>query len=481
MDILQDFIKTLSKEEFKSYKLFVKRTHNFDSRKDIELFDSIKKHGDETDTFHNKAIYKTAKADAKYYRLKNKIVDDLGVVITNLNHRKPELDVLHLLSIAKIFNAKKQFELAIHYLKLAERKASEKEDFAILEAIYEQMIRLSLQNVELPPTEIIEKRNENSQRLKLLQDLENNLAVLSYEVKTTQNLTPKKAITDWLNQTLKNTLKLSYVKTSAQLRIKTFQNLSRLMLLLNDYVSLEAYLKTCLVEFENDGIFKKETHDIKLQLLVYLCNASFVLNKHNQSLQYASDLNANLKAYSKQNHDQYLFYYYNILVMNYTKTNLEKALDTLLEAQQQPVIKSNPTNYFYVLNNLAITYFDLKRNKLASKFFSQMYISQNYKSFDEIFKFKLSLFELINKIEMQDVDASQKLIGQLEKAQTSIKEKESIKQDSILIKLLHSYLFKYNAKWRPVKKDIEKFITDYPIDERQSGIINYSNWLQEKV
>ena len=110
-----------------------------------------------------------------------------------------------------------------------------------------------------------------------------------------------------------------------------------------------------------------------------------------------------------------------------------------------------------------------------------MYISQNYKSFDEIFKFKLSLFELINKIEMQDVDASQKLIGQLEKAQTSIKEKESIKQDSILIKLLHSYLFKYNAKWRPVKKDIEKFITDYPIDERQSGIINYSNWLQEKV
>ena len=43
MDILQDFIKSLAKEEIKSYKLYSKRTHNFDIRKDIELFDSIKK------------------------------------------------------------------------------------------------------------------------------------------------------------------------------------------------------------------------------------------------------------------------------------------------------------------------------------------------------------------------------------------------------------------------------------------------------
>ena len=39
--------------------------------------------------------------------------------------------------------------------------------------------------------------------------------------------------------------------------------------------------------------------------------------------------------------------------------SLEKAVDTLLNAQQQEVIKNNSTNYFYVLNNLAITYFGL--------------------------------------------------------------------------------------------------------------------------
>ena len=49
MDILQDLIKLLEKEEIKSYKLYTKRTHNFNDRKDIELFDSIKKQPEESE------------------------------------------------------------------------------------------------------------------------------------------------------------------------------------------------------------------------------------------------------------------------------------------------------------------------------------------------------------------------------------------------------------------------------------------------
>ena len=167
MDILQDLIKSLEKEELKSYKLYTKRTHNFDTRKDIELFESIKKQAEESDKYHFKAIYKGDKPDTKYYRLKNKIADDIGIVLSNLNHKKPETDVLHLVGLAKIFNAKQKQNLALHYLKLAERRAIEKEEYALLEAIYEQMVRMSIQNTEESPTAIIEKRNENSQRLKL--------------------------------------------------------------------------------------------------------------------------------------------------------------------------------------------------------------------------------------------------------------------------------------------------------------------------
>lgn len=481
MDILQDLIKSLEKEELKSYKLYTKRTHNFDNRKDIELFDSIKKNGSELDKYHFNVIYEGEKPDAKYYRLKNKIADDIGIVLSNLNHRKAETDTLHLIGLVKIFNAKQKYNLAYHYLKLAERRAIDKEEYALLEAIYEQMVRMSIQNTEESPTYIIEKRNENSQRLKLLQDLENNLAILSYEVKTTQNLTTKKEITTWLNHTLKNTTKLSYVKNSSQLRIKIFQNLSRLMLLLKDYTSLEAYLKSCLYEFENDKLFSKQTHEIKLQLLVYLCNASYMLDKYPQSIQYANVLHKAIFEFDKVLYDQYIFYYYNILVNNYSKTNAQKAISTLEEAQNEKQIKNNPNQYFYVLNNLAILNFDLKKHKQVSKFFTQMYVSQKFKTFDKSFIVKLYLFELINRIELQDFEQCNKQTAHIYKLIDDVKEKESIKIDIAILQLIDQFLNVHEKRWRPLKPSIQSFIKKFDLAKQGEGLINYSQWIITKI
>lgn len=481
MDILQDFIKSLAKEEIKSYKLYSKRTHNFDVRKDIELFDSIKKNNDASDAYHNKIIYNKTKPDTKYYRLKNKIADDLGVIITNLNHRKPEIDTLHLLSLAKIFNQKKQFGLMLHYLKLAERRAMDKEDYAMLEAVYEQMVRLSMYYTELPPYEIIDKRKENNQRLQLLQDLENNLALLSHELKTTQNLSPKNTLTNWLQQTLKTTTQLSYVKNSPHLRIKVFQNLSRLLLLLKDYQSLEKYLKTCLKEFEEDHLFTKQTHDVKVQLLVYLCNASFILKKHSQSLEFSKTLYASLLQYNKAQFNQYLFYYYSILVYNYSATNLDKGVETLLEAQQQSIIKNTPSQYFYVLSNLAIFYFDLKKYKQASKQFSQILISEHYKIMDESFKIKLSIFELVTKLELEEYDYCIKQISLLNKRIDELNETETLKYEMALLKLLEQFVMQKEIKWRPLSKSISAFVKKYSDSDIKSEFYNYTPWLSSKI
>lgn len=481
MDILQDLIKSLEKEELKSYKLYTKRTHNFNDRKDIELFDSIKKQPEESDKFHFNAIYKAPKPDTKYYRLKNKIADDIGIILSNLNHKKTEIDVLHLVGLAKIFIGKQQYGLALHYLKLAERRAIEKEDYAMLEAIYEQLVRMSIQNNAESPKAVIEKRNENSQRLKLLQDLENNLAVLSHEVKTTQNLTSKKEISTWLNHTLKNTIKLSYVKNSVQLRIKIFQNVSRLMLLLKDYTSLETYLKSCLVEFEKDKLFSKQTHEVKLQLLVYLCNASYMLDKHTQAIEFANILHKAIFEFAKALYSQYIFYYYNILVNNYSKTNIAKAIDVLEAAHNEKQIKNNPQQYFYVLNNLAILNFDLKKFKQASKFFSQMYVSQNFKTFDISFVVKLYVFELINRLEMEDYEQCEKQLTQLYKLIDDVKEKDSIKIDLAILDIINQFLNKYDNRWRPLKSSVQAFTKKYSENKEGAGIINYAQWIDSKV
>ncbi len=480
MDILQSLIKSLEKEELKSYKLYTKRTHNFDERKDIELFESIKKHPTELDAFHFNSIYNGTKPDNRYYRLKNKITDDIAKVLSNLNYKKTENEVVHLIGLAKIFIVKSEQNLALHYLKLAERRALDKEDYALLEVIYEHQLKINLQQATQNPKEIVLKRNENSQRLRLLQELENNLSVLSYEVKTTQNITTNKEVLKWLNNTLTKTTKLPYVKNSVQLRIKLFQNLSRLMLLLKDYQSLESYLKNCLNEFETDNLFTKQTHEIKLQLLVYLGNASFMLNKHKQSVETAVVLYKAIFEFDKLYYNQYVFYYYNILVYSYSKTNPLKAIETLESAQNETQIKNNPSQYFYILNNLALVNFDLKRFKLVSKYFSQMYVSENFKTLDVAFIIKLYVFELINKLELEEFEMCEKQLVQIKKITADTKDKESIAIDLSVLILIEQFILTYNKRWRPLKSNIVLFLKQHN-DTLNAGLLGYCNWLESKI
>jgi tetratricopeptide (TPR) repeat protein len=185
--------------------------------------------------------------------------------------------------------------------------------------------------------------------------------------------------------------------------------------------------------------------------------------------------------FDKSLYDQYIFYYYNILVNNYSKTNITKAIDTLSSAQNEKQIKSNPNQYFYVLNNLAILNFDLKNYKQTSKFFSQMYVSQNFKSLDKAFVFKLQTFELINRLELQDYELCAKHLHQLYKLMDDVKEKESIKIDIAILDLINQFLNHSENRWRPLKTSIQNFIKVFKDNKDGTGIINYVQWIELKI
>lgn len=481
MDILQDIIKSLEKEEIKSYKLYSKRTHDFDNRIDIELFNNIKLNEEWTDTQHSKQIYGKDKPDTKYYRLKNKINDDIGVVLCNLNRHEKEIEALHFLIIAKVFLKKDENQLALHYLKLSEKKAIAHEDYSSLEIIYELFIQLSLQNIKESPEHYIKKREENANRLTLLRDLENNFSLLSYKLKTTQNLAITKSFKEWMDATLEKTQNLSYVKNSATLRFKVFQNICRLLLLTQDYIALENYLIKSNESFENDGLFTKNTHEIKVQLYVYLCNASYVLKKYQQALLYAKELQVALLDYHKLWYEKYIFYYYNILVNNYSKTNPEKAIETLEDAKKQTVIKENPDYIGFVLLNLAITHFDIHKHKSASKYLVQLYISDAFKNYDEAFQLKISVFELCNKIESDEIELAEKLMTSIFKKLPDIKNKETLTVEIAVLNLLKFYIKNEMPTWRSIKDKILSFEKKFPSMQDHQTIINYSEWLNSKI
>ncbi len=481
MDILQNIIKSLEKEEIKSYKLYSKRTHDFENRIDIELFNHIKLNPQWNDAQLFKAVYKTEKADSRYYRLKNKISDDIGVVLSNLNRDEKEIEALHLLIIAKVFFKKNELQLAQHYLKLSEKKAIAHEDYSTLEIIYELFIQLSLQNIKESPEQYITKREENSNRLALLRDLENNFSLLSYKLKTTQNLSITRSFKLWMTTTLEKTQSLSYVKNSATLRFKVFQNICRLLLLTQDYVALENYLIKSKDGFEKDALFNKDTHEIKLQLYVYLCNASYVLKKHQQALSYAKQLQQALSEYHRLWYEKYVFYYYNILVNNYSKTDPEKAIETLEEAKKQTVIKENPNYMGFVLLNLSITHFDIHKHKAAGKYLVQLYVSDAFKNYDEAFQLKISVFELCNKIESGEIELAEKLVISVFKKLGELKNKETIAVEIAVLHLIQHYINMGYPAWRSIKDKITAFIKKFPAAGEQQTIINYAEWLSSKI
>lgn len=481
MDILQNIIASLEKEEIKSYKLYSRRTHNFDNRIDIELFDSIKQNPEWDDARHFKLIYKTGKSDSRYYRLKNKISDDIGVVLSNLNRNEKDIEALHLLIIAKIFYKKDKPQLAQHYLKLSEKKAIAQEDFTTLESIYELFIQLSLQHIKESPEAYIGKREENSNRLALLRELENNFSLLSYKLKTTQNLAITKSFKAWLHSTLEKTQRMEYVKNSATLRFKVFQNICRLLLLSQDYKALESYLVQSDADFEKDKVFHEGTHEIKIQLYVYMCNASYVLKKYQQALQYAGRLQQALQEYNRLWYEKYVFYYYNILVNNYSKTNPEKAIETLEEARKQPVIRDTPNYIGFVLLNLAITHFDIQKNKTAGKYLVQLYVSDAFKNYDEAFQLKISVFELCNKMESHEIELAEKLAASISRKLPELKNKETLVIEIAVLQLIQHYIRSDFSSWRPMKEKINAFLRKFSEKEQPQTIIDYSGWLSSKI
>ena len=480
MEIITNIIDTLSKEEIRAYKLFAKRTNNNETRKDIELFDSLKKNPSISHQERAKSIYNETSIDAKYYRLKNKLSDDIGLVLMMLNHKKTPTDVLYNISLSTIFYEKKKHKLSFHYLTVAEKKALENEDYSLLDIIYELMIRYNTETVEINPDALIHKRIENTQRLVLTQDLENNFAKLNYQLKVTQNFVIDTELLRWIEKTIKTTRNLPYVKNSKSLRIKTFQNLIRLLALIKDYDALKNYLKETLKEFEHDNLFNKLNHNIKLELLIYLGNTTCILKNYKESITYTDTLYEELQKYNKQFYDKYLFYYYNILVNIYSQLDVKKAIEILEKSSKESIIKTNNDHYFFVLINLSILNFNTNNYKIAAKNISKLYIHTNVKKLDPIIKIKILVFDMIVRIELKEISQCKKLLIQANQYTVLLDKPKEIDEELSIIAIIESYLKSDKPSWSNANLKINQFLRKNA-NSTSVGYIKYSIWLTEKI
>jgi hypothetical protein len=485
MDIINTIVQGMNKEEIRFFKLYLSRTNADKDRKDTRLFDYIKKTGEKYN--EEKIFGELYKSDDKnsFYRLKHRLNQDLNTSIFLQHYEKDDvIFIFFLVSLAKFYITKNKFEVALHFLQKAEKKALMIENYELLDLIYTDFIKLSSETMNVNPEAYLAKRKQNSEKINKLRPIDDILAVVAYKLKTTQNFSPSEnPIFKVLEKTVNEVSNDEELKNSSNLRFKIYEAVSRILLQHHDYATLEVYLLKTYQLFNDACLFTKGNHNIKLQMLTYLVNTLFKNKKHKESLEYAAMLKSAMEQYNALLYDKYMFFYYHSLVINYSMLSTDKAIEVLEELKHNEKIKATPYYEVFVYLNLAIQWFDKQDYRKAIANLNKLFLHDGYKSTDDAFKFKVSIVELMIRFELNDFDFLDYRIDQMKKDYAALLNKKENAREKEFIEIILSLTVVENIeKNKKLLNRINDFIKQREDDEADdTEMINYNNWLKGKL
>ena len=484
MNILQKIIATLNKEESRFYKLFASRTNSKKERKDVLLFDYIKRHNEDYDeSFIAKKLYKDNKN--AFYQLKNRLFKDLNKSMM-LQHlpREKDIQILQSVLLSRVYKRKGDLDLSFYYLKKAESKALEIEAFELLAIIYAEIIKLSYEMVSIDVEEHIAKQKQNKLKLDQIQEIDQILAAASYRIKTAQNFSGKNdAVLNVLEKAVKEFAKNKDIPKSPKFRFKVYLTISRILLQKHDFAALEDYLLHTYKEFTVDKIFNKTNHEHKLMMLIYLTNCLYKRHKLKKSLEFAEILKKGMDEYGGFLRDKFLFYYYNALVINYSVLDKKEALKILEEARRNHIIKQLPTYTVFIYLNTALIYFDQRKYRMAIKNLSRLLLHDDFVDIGKSFQFKIYIASLIIRFELGDFDTIESRLKYIQRVYKEILENDDFKRDAELIEIISKLIYCNNLQQdKKLLAKINKLFAAIDDDTADDvDVINYNLWLKSKL
>lgn len=487
MEILQHLIKDLNKEQVRFFKLYAKRINSDGGdRKDILLFDYIRKSGDEYD---QEKIFKKlydGKDKNAFYRLKNRLMHELNKSLTLQHFDEEEMVyIFRLLALVKFYSNRNQVKTAYYFLKKAEAKAMAIESYELLDIIYGEFIRLSHELVSVNPEDYIARRKENLQQLNDVRTIDDILAAVSFRLKVTQNYSQgENPVLHLLETTLHDYSNDKNLQKSPKFRFKIYNAVSQVLLQKREYEALEEYLLGVYKSFNKEKLFTKNNHDAKLQMLTYLVNALFKNNKLKQSLQYAEELKKAMEEFHHMLYDKYIFFYYNSLVINYSKLNKDKAISILEDLKDNEKMKSNSFYQVFIYANLFLLWFEKHNFQTAAKNLTKLSILDGYKDTDPSLRLKIGVAEMVTRYELNDELVFKSKITQLSKEfKELLTKKEHVKEKDFIVILRGLAETENYRKDKSLLAKIKSFIASERSNKgsEDTELFNYGNWLNDKI
>ena len=193
-------------------------------------------------------------------------------------------------------------------------------------------------------------------------------------------------------------------------------------------------------------------------------------------MKYSEQLLFSMKEYDSFLYDKYLFYYYNILVLNYAKTDKEKALDYLNKASKSEVIKKLPSyNAFIYLNRSLIYYY--QNNFIESqKNIARLIMQEDFLLLDKSFQLKILLSDLMIRMLVSNKNLNDKITNIKKEYKSLLLEKHHIREKKMI-----DLIFKKINDGDVVdnKEDLLSSMSDS--DSEDLDIISYNMWIKENI
>ena len=472
LDIL---IESLSKEEVRFFKIFLNRTDT-KNRKDLDLFDYMKK---KKGIINTKDTLKKLKTSAgNYYTIKNRLYSQINnSLVWQHTWKDKQSKSFSFVLLSRICKNKGKLELALHFLEKAEKEAINSELYEVLSIIYTEVIQLSHELISIDVDHYIELKRNNIKILAEIDEIDLLLAKIMYDIKTKQNFSKSDgSLLKLVKTKYINISKDKKLVASTRFRLRLFKMYSRLLLQQRDYYKLEKFLFESYNEFTKDKIFDRSNHNDKLTLLTYMANCLHKNKKQKQSLEYAEKLLISMSEYDSFLYDKYLFYYYNVNVANFYKSDSKKALHYISKASESDVIKNLPSYSAFIYLNRSLIYYQEKKYLESQKNIARLIIQEDFLLLDKSFQLKILVTELMIRILLSNKNLNDK-IRTIKKDYKSLLLEESYIREKKMIDLIFKKI--NNGDVVDNKEDLLSSMSDS--DSEDIDIISYNSWMKEHI
>jgi hypothetical protein len=441
LDILEKVIVNLTSDEVRRFKILSNRFKAEDEKKLIVLFDLVRsdKYGDEEQSIV-KELYtlNNAQTRNRYYRLRNKLLENIEKSLTFYHFKyKDSIHAYYDIQLSIMFRERGGYQLAQYFLKKAEKKARELDQFHILEQIYHEYTQLAMKDIELDIEEVLARRRSNLEKVRILRRNSEALAIITQQLKASNFAREKASILELLEKTKKNVEASADIFHSTEGKIQLFRTVSALLLQKEAYGQLVTYAETAIHELESNHQFNNDNHADRLFMRLWLINALFKTCDFVRTEEQLRIFEGEMVMYKKQNYYTYLFNYTNV------RTNVLKCLGRNDEAgvliRQNLLVRelrSDAENLAHLTLDLADHQFLSRDFAAAAATIADLKKLEGYDLLSDQARMFLDVFEMVVQLELEKYDFPAQAFLSLKKNYRKLLKQPSHERVTLFVELL---------------------------------------------